>query len=111
MNYKVGECDGYFTASNGTVTSPSYPNQYPSNADCIYTISQPTGTIIVLSFHSIDIEKNPTCNYDYLEIRDGLSSGSPVLGKKLCSNVIPAPIRSNKNQLWMKLEQNISKID
>ena len=101
MIYIFDECGGYFSTANGTVTSPSYPDNYSDNADCIYTIWQPTGTVIVLNFHSMDIEHHITCDYDYLEIRDGPSSNSPLLDK-LCGSAIPAPIQSSQNQLWMK---------
>ena len=99
MINRFDECGlgGYFSTTNGTITSPSYPDNYPGNADCIYTISQPTGTVILLNFLSMDIEDDSTCRHDYLEIRDG----STVLDK-LCGNEIPAPIQSSKNQLWMK---------
>lgn len=55
MNYYTGECDGYFTTKNGTITSPSYPQNYPKNADCVYMISQPIGTVILLRFYTMDI--------------------------------------------------------
>ena len=102
MNYRFGECDGYFTIPNGTLTSPSYPNNYPDNADCVYTISQPNGTAIVLTFLNMDIGRGYHGNCDdYLEIRDGTSADSSLLGK-ICGMVIPAPIRPTQNQVWMK---------
>ena len=97
----VGVCGGSFTAPNGILYSPSYPESYPDNADCIYTISQPAGTVIMLIFLSIDIEICSSCDCDYIEIRDG----STVLDK-LCGNEIPAPIQSTQNQLWIKLVYN-----
>ena len=101
MNYRFDDCSGYLTASNGTITSPLYPDNYTSNANCIYSISQPIDTIIVLTFRSMDINYSYNCHLDYLEIRDGLSAESPVLGK-LCGNEIPNPIQSNQGQMWMK---------
>ena len=99
---ELGECGGTFTTLlSGDITSPSYPDYYPHNTDCIYTISQPNGTVIMLNLLSIDIESHITCSYDYLEIRDGPSDDSPFLDK-LCGSEIPAPIQSNQNQLWMK---------
>ena len=101
---RYNECGGgYFSATNGSITSPLYPDNYPDNAFCIYTISQPTGNVIRLNFLSMDIESElvVSCGYDYLEIRDGPSDYSTVLGK-LCGNEIPAPIQSSQNQLWIK---------
>ena len=101
--FRIGACGGSFTTPQGIFTSPSYPENYPDNADCIYTISQPTGTVILLNFLSMDIDDGgySACNLDYLEIRDGPSVDSTVLGK-LCGNEIPDPIQSSQNHLWMK---------
>ena len=106
-----GNCGGNFTDANGHFSSPSYPNYYPANTYCIYTISQPNGTVILLNFLSMDIQKywyTDNC-YDYLEIRDGPSTASPLLDK-LCGSDIPAPIQSNQNQLWMRLVKHFDKI-
>ena len=104
----AGACGGNFTAPSGFIYSPSYPDNYPGNADCIYTISQPTGTIIRLNTISMNTQlKECTqawcdpCEYDYLEIRDGTSYDSPLLDKQ-CGIEIFAPIQSSQNQLWMK---------
>ena len=111
MTHRIGQCGGIFATPNGILTSPSYPDNYPSYADCVYTISQPTDTAIVMTFHSMDIEigfanRVWTCRWDYLEIRDGISAASPLLGK-LCGNEIPAPIQSSQNQVWMKWGQSV----
>ena len=100
----AGACGGHFTAPNGLIYSPSYPENYPDNADCIYTISQPTGTVILMKFLSMDIYSYQ-CS-DYLEIRDGPSDDSHLLDK-LCGNdpiqsPIPHPIQSSQNQLRIK---------
>ena len=99
-----GTCGSSFTTAHGHMSSPSYPNNYPGNDDCIYTVSESTGTVILLNFLSMDIHKyswDSSCDYDYLEIRDGPSDDSPLLDK-LCGSEIPAPIQSTQNQLWMK---------
>ena len=100
-SYNFGACGGNFTTPQGLITSPSYPDNYPDNADCIYIISQPTRTSILLSFVSMDIWYHSTCRWDYLEIRDGLSESSTLLNK-LCGNANPAPIQSSSNHLWLK---------
>ena len=105
-SYGSGACGGSFTTPNGILTSPSYPNNYPRLQDCIYTISQQTGSVILLNFLSMDMQICigswcDACDYYYLEIREGPSDDSPLLDK-LCGNEIPAQIQSSQNQLWMK---------
>ena len=111
---RMGECGGSFTTPNGILTSPSYPSHCPDNADCIYTISQPTGTVILFKFLSMDIYTDywdPLCAFrDYLEIRDGPQADSPRLAK-LCGRYIPDDIQSGQNHLWIKLVMNSDKMD
>ena len=105
-SYNSGGCGGNFIKSNGILTSPSYPDRYPENADCVYIISQPYGTYIDLRIQYIDIEgsgRQGFCDYDYLEIRDGNSGYSELLAK-LCGNDVPAPMQSTQNFVWMRLE-------
>ena len=102
-SYMVDECGdgGNYSTSGGVITSPSYPGNYPDNADCIYTILQPNGTNILLNFLTMDIWSHSTCRWDYLEVRDGFSNSSTLLNK-LCGNANPAPIPSSSHQLWLK---------
>ena len=102
VNYRMGEsgkCGGMFTTLPfGIITSPSYPNKYPVNADCVYTISRPSGTVIHINFLDMDIH----CRYDYIEIKDGLSKDSRRL-TKLCGNLAPSNIvKSTQNHMWIK---------
>ena len=112
MTYKGGRCGGSFTTLNGIITSPSYPDNYPAYADCIYTISQPLGSVILLNFLIMDINHHDSnCETeeqwgmrenDYLEIVDGPSEYDGFLLDYLRGNDIPAPIQSSQNNLWMK---------
>ena len=65
-SYMVDNCGdgGYFSTNGGIITSPSYPDNYPNNANCLYTISQPIGTVILLKFHIWDIDRI-SCLYEY----------------------------------------------
>ena len=119
------ECGGgYFSTTNGTITSPDYPENYPGNADCIYTIHQPTGTVIMLNILSMDIEYysedydyyydnddydyhqygGVTC-WDYLEIREGaLEHSTHIDGYCGDETVLSLPIviQTTQNNVWMR---------
>ena len=106
-DYSHGACGGSFTASNGILNSPLYPEDEVDPGygygywDCIYRISQPVGAVILLNFLNLDTEMDWSCVSCYLDIRDGSSGDSPLL-KRLCDGEIPAPIQSSQNHLWMK---------
>ena len=98
------DCGGIYSNRSGIITSPSFPGQYPYNADCHYKIVQPVGTYIDLNITYMDIEAWPgnECQVqtgDYLEIRDGPSDDSPLIGQ-FCGNAIIATT-STSNSLSM----------
>lgn len=55
---------------------------YAENTGDTYITLAPTGaTSIDFDFLSFDIETEPNCGWDYIEIHDGPTTGSPSLGK------------------------------
>lgn len=68
-----GHCNKEYVATVGTVnniTSPNYPDSYPSNVNaCITTIhTDHSQAVLYLNFVEFDVEDSDTCNYDYLEV-------------------------------------------
>ena len=119
----IGTCGGDFTSPHGFIASPSYPlNPYKNDENCIYILSGPNGTHINITIIDMDIEytfdnydhyeyyydyhqmDGYTC-FDYLEIRDGGSETSDLLGK-YCgdSDVLSLPfsILSTQEYLWIR---------
>jgi len=64
-------------AGSGYVQSVDYPNEYPNNVDCAYTITAQEGMVIRLMMEAFKLEPSDDCHYDYLELSDdgGYSSG------------------------------------
>ena len=84
-------CGGSFSNSNGILTSPSHPNQYPELAHCVYLISQPNGTYVNISFPTIGIDCQEIGSLsDFIEMRDGYYEDSPLIGK-FCGNISDMP--------------------
>ena len=50
------------------MTSPNYPNPYPHDAQCVYTVTVPAGEVITLNFTNMDIEAHVNCAWDYVEV-------------------------------------------
>ncbi|XP_041372182.1 cubilin-like [Gigantopelta aegis] len=98
-------CGGTFTTPTGTLQSPSYPNSYPHDRECIYIINLPVGNRVTLTFAAFNLEgpsiANANCSYDYLEIRDGGSMSNALLGL-FCGTQIPANQVSTQNMMWLK---------
>lgn len=103
----IAICGGVLTASSGTIVSPNFPGKYPNNVECIWTIQMPVGARITLNWQNIDIEAQDTCNYDYVQLRNGNSSTSPLVGK-YCGKAPPATFTSTGNSLYIKFVSDTS---
>jgi len=100
-------CDVQFTAETGLLTSPGYPSNYSDNTDICYLIhytSMPMDHNINLQFKNFILEGH---YYDYLEIRDGGSNTSPLMGK-YTGSVIPSTFVSSGNALLLKFHTDYS---
>ena len=99
-NYISGFCGGNFTEANGHISSPSYPQRYSANEDCVYTISGTTGTFLLLTVLEFELYGGWKRCDDYLEIRDGSSEDSPLIGK-FCKDM-PTFIQSTQSKVWIR---------
>ncbi|XP_064478916.1 mannan-binding lectin serine protease 1-like [Ornithodoros turicata] len=91
-------CHDTLTANAGNVTSPNYPLQYPDNSTCWILINVRPGNVIVMRFKEIALEFDETCSFDFVEIFDGPSEESPLLGK-FCGNSQKRVLRSIGNNV------------
>jgi len=46
---------------NNTLTSPGYPDRYPNNMDCYYSLPIPNGMAMRITFHEFNVEYHPNC--------------------------------------------------
>ena len=95
-------CGSQMTGEGGFFTSPNYPEPYPVNLQCVWTIVTAPGDTIELKFQEFHLENSGSCGYDFVEIRDGSSLLSPLIGK-FCSSKIIGPINSVGNSLFIRL--------
>ena len=51
-------CGGYLDAANGSIQSPSFPDPYPPNKNCIWQIVAPAQYRITFNFSDFDLEGN-----------------------------------------------------
>ncbi|XP_058858380.1 inactive serine protease PAMR1-like isoform X3 [Acipenser ruthenus] len=88
------KCGGVINAPRGEIVLESYP----INARCEWTVHVDPEFTIHLRFTMLSLEFDYNCRYDYVEIRDGDSVYSRVIGR-FCGNGRPATIRSTGSSL------------
>ncbi len=63
---------------SGVIESPNFPNLYPHNRDCLWTVEAPRGNTINITFSHFDVEDptstNGSCRYDFVQILESNSS-------------------------------------
>lgn len=71
--------DLLITDPSGTISSPGYPDKYPPNADCSWTIESTKDSEHVYITLTLIMIEGPygQCQYDYLQVYDGLNSSEP----------------------------------
>ena len=89
---------------SGSLKSPNFPNNYEFEHECSWIISVPQGYHVLLSFNRKDFHIhscNETCDCDFLEVREGLTSKGKLLGE-YCGNTAPSSIYANGRHLWLR---------
>ncbi|CAB1338921.1 unnamed protein product [Coregonus sp. 'balchen'] len=89
-----GDCKRVIRRSQGHIMLESYP----INAHCEWRVQVERGENVELRFSMLSLEPDLNCHYDYVELRDGDSLSSPVIGR-FCGNELPPPIRTSGTRL------------
>ncbi|XP_040297314.1 neuropilin-2 isoform X1 [Bufo bufo] len=113
--FKTGseDCSRNFTNTNGTIESPGYPDKYPHNLDCVFTILAKPKVEIILQFLTFDLEHDPLqvaegdCKYDWLDIWDGIPTVGPLIGR-YCGTKTPSEIRSSTGILSLTFHTDMA---
>uniref|UniRef100_U3KLX7 Cubilin n=1 Tax=Oryctolagus cuniculus TaxID=9986 RepID=U3KLX7_RABIT len=105
ITYQIAGCNREYTKAFGNLKSPGWPDNYDNNADCTVILTAPQNHTISLFFHSFRLEDSSGCRQDFLEVRDGSSDSSPLLGK-YCGTLLPSPVFSQNNQLYLRFKSN-----
>ena len=101
-------CGGTVNADvAGTISSPSYPRNYPHSSDCVWILRATPGRNVTLTFTNMNVEEHASCNYNYVEVRQGDNSNSSVIGK-YCGTKLPYAITSFGNTLYVRFVSDSS---
>lgn len=66
-------CNNELRGYRGVIESLNFPNVYPRNQDCTWTIIAPLGNKINITFSHFDVEENvlfgdKICKFDYIQV-------------------------------------------
>ncbi|KAM4718445.1 cubilin [Anableps anableps] len=107
FSYEIASCSRLYEQEYGYLRSPGWPYIYPHNMDCVIILKAPQNSAISLFFNNFDVESHTSCNYDYLEIRNGSTADSKLIGK-FCGQTLPNPIFPQFNQLYLRFKSDYS---
>lgn len=75
------ECGGVLTEQKKIIQSPGFPDEYQDEEICYWHIRVPAGQRIRLHFLEFDVEDDPSCLADYLEVYDSYDDVSGFKGR------------------------------
>lgn len=98
------------TACNGKLFDAGGPaGNYPDNSTSLITIAPSSGaTAITLDFISFNIEAEPSCGYDYMEIYQGPNTSSPLVGTYCDGSAPPASMTINSNAVTIRFSSDFA---
>ena len=103
--YTVEEtaCGGHLHSITGRFASPAYPDSYPTNVECVWTIEAPAGNLVHLFFDTFNIEESESCNKDYVDIYVDGPEGQHV--GRFCGEE-PPPYFPAAAKYWVKFNSD-----
>lgn len=103
-------CDRNLFTDSGKIRSPGFPRRYLPNLNCTFIIHVDNGLQIRLVSTKFQLEPigelNGKC-FDYLEIRNGRRSDSPLIGNFCGEDKLPE-IVSHSNYLFLRFISDAS---
>ncbi|XP_070551051.1 tolloid-like protein 2 [Ptychodera flava] len=95
-------CDLSLSGESGSFHSPGYPEDYGTNTDCSYSISnEDNNKVIKLTFQTFLVEgSSDDCQNDYLEVYNGDDANHPLIGR-FCGDELPNTIYSSGPNLFV----------
>ncbi|MCJ8731479.1 hypothetical protein PDJAM_G00200040, partial [Pangasius djambal] len=98
----IFRCGGRLTTDSGFVASEDFPSHYKPNSKCTWYITVPEGQVVMLQFRIFDLEADPTCRYDYVDVYNGHSYTVQKLGR-FCGTFRPGALISTSNLMMLEM--------
>ncbi|KAK3746278.1 hypothetical protein QZH41_016541, partial [Actinostola sp. cb2023] len=100
------ESRGYHNKTRGSLQSPLYPNNYPSNTKYAWQIELLPGYVIDLMFDDFQLEFSVNCTQDFLEVFDGADNSSVSLGKHCGEKKSSDHVTTSGNLMYLEFVSN-----
>ncbi|TKS88119.1 Cubilin 460 kDa receptor [Collichthys lucidus] len=107
FTYQIVSCSRTYEQDYGFLKSPGWPDIYPHNMDCTIILKAQQNSYISFFFNNFDVESHSNCEFDYLEIRNGSTANSPLIGR-FCGSTLPSPIFPQSNLLYLRFKSDFS---
>ncbi|XP_050362534.1 cubilin-like [Nymphalis io] len=105
-------CGGVLDYEEGSIIYPISNTTYNHNSRCAWVIHTVPDKVINVTFSKFNLEYHSDCRYDFVQIHDGRSSASQLIGR-FCGNTFPkgGNIISSHNNLyfWFRSDQSVAK--
>lgn len=103
--YRCPECGRALHEHADTFSSPGFPKSQKYKL-CVWRIAVTPGERVSLNFTVFSLRRSSgKCRDEYVEVRDGHSKSSPVIGR-YCGKRVPPLIWSTGNRLWIKYQSS-----
>nr|XP_056719114.1 procollagen C-endopeptidase enhancer 1 [Euleptes europaea]XP_056722829.1 procollagen C-endopeptidase enhancer 1-like [Euleptes europaea] len=96
-------CGGDHTGDTGYIASEGFPAHYPASKKCTWTITVPEGQVVMLSFRVFDLEPDPVCRYDYLDVYNGHQAVEGQRLGRFCGTFRPGAVLSTSNRMMLQM--------
>ncbi|XP_065336697.1 protein tolkin-like [Cloeon dipterum] len=101
----IGACGGLYASANGTITSPGFPNLYPSLKYCLWEIHAPAQNKITLRFNFFELEGN---KHDKVEVQSVHPCNVTSTHGVYSGTSVPRLIISKTNKMRIKFSTDHS---
>ncbi|KAL5234243.1 hypothetical protein ACI65C_001653 [Semiaphis heraclei] len=97
-------CGNVYLSENGMISSQNYPNLYPNDEECEWTIGVLPGNKVSLQFvERFNLEQSVNCTKDYVQVFDFVDDQWVPIGNRLCGRQIPPTFNSSGTKLQIRI--------
>lgn len=107
FTFQRAGCSRTYEQDYGYLKSPGWPDIYPHNMDCTIILRAPQNSHISFFFNNFNLETHTSCQYDYLEVRNGSVADAPLLGR-FCGGTVPHPLFPRSNLLYLRFKSDFT---